>query len=86
MAREFAANATGNFTIQFAIVCEPSNVTKALDTGGTNVWFVPITIKERSCFRLFWNRYATREEAERGLQNLPAGLRESRPAVVSIPR
>ena len=87
MAREYAANPTGNFTIQFAIVCDPSNVTRARDTGGsTNVWFVPIAVKERSCFRLFYGRYGTRDEAERAMQALPAGLRESRPAVVSVPR
>jgi septal ring-binding cell division protein DamX len=86
MARDFAASPTGNFTVQFAIVCEPSNVTKALNSGGKNVWFVPITIKERSCYRMFWGRYETREAGERDVANLPAALRESRPSVVAIPR
>ena len=85
MAREFAANPAGNFTVQFAIVCEPSNVTKALGTS-SDVWFGPITLKERRCFRMFWGRYATRAEAEAALPRLPGGLRESRPAVVGIPR
>jgi septal ring-binding cell division protein DamX len=86
MARDFARNPSGNFTIQFAIVCEPSNVAKALNNGGKSVWFVPITIKGRSCYRMFWGRYDTREAGERNLANLPASLRESRPAVVTIPR
>lgn len=86
MAREFAATATGNFTVQFAIVCESSNVTKALNNGGTNVWFVPISIKERPCYRMYWGRFGTRDEAERGMAALPASLRESKPAVVSISR
>lgn len=86
MARDFARAPAGNFTVQFAIVCEPSNVTNAMRTGGANVWFIPIAVKERSCYRLFWGRYDTREAAQRALPQLPAGLRESRPAVVSIPR
>ncbi|HUP46762.1 MAG TPA: DUF4388 domain-containing protein [Thermoanaerobaculia bacterium] len=87
MAREYAANPRGSFTVQFAIVCEPSNVTKALrGSGGNEVWFIPITLQERSCFRMFWGGFATRGDAERGLSQLPGELRESRPAVVSVPR
>ena len=85
MAREFASNPAGNFTVQFAIVCEPSNVAKALRTGG-DVWFSSITLKGRSCFRMFWGRYATRAEAEAAMQRLPGELRESRPAVVGVSR
>jgi septal ring-binding cell division protein DamX len=85
MAREFAANPAGNFTVQFAIVCEPSNVAKALRTS-SDVWFSSITLKGRSCFRMFWGRYATRAEAEAAMRGLPGELRESRPAVVGVPR
>lgn len=85
MAREFAANPAGNFTVQFAIVCDPSNVSKALGAG-SDVWFGPITLKERQCFRMFWGRYPTRAEAEAAMPRLPGQLRESRPAVVGIPR
>jgi hypothetical protein len=85
MARDFAANPNGNFTVQFAIVCDPSNVTKALRTS-SDVWFAPISLKERPCFRMFWGRYGTRAEAEAAMERLPGELRESRPAVVGIPR
>ena len=87
MAREYAANPTGNFAVQFAIVCEPANVTKALrGSGGGEVWFIPITLGGRSCYRMFWGRFATREEAERGMARMPNEYRESRAAVVTIPR
>ncbi|MGZ5492123.1 MAG: hypothetical protein ACXW3E_00765, partial [Thermoanaerobaculia bacterium] len=86
MARDYAANPNANFAVQFAIVCEPSNVTKAVSNGGTNVWFVPISIKGRACYRMYWGRYGTRDEAERGMAALPASLRESKPAVVTISR
>ena len=87
MAREFAANPTGNFTVQFAIVCDPSNVTKALRGGSAErVWFVPISIKGRACYRMFWGGFNTRQEADGALAQLPGQLRESSPAVVAVPR
>lgn len=87
MAREFAANPTGNFTVQFAIVCDPSNVTKALRGGSADrVWFVPISIKGRACYRMFWGGFNTRQEADGALAQLPGQLRESSPAVVAVPR
>lgn len=87
MARGYAQNPAGNFTVQFAIVCEPSNVTKALRSrGASDVWFIPIQLKERGCYRMFWGRFATREEADAAMARIPGELRESRPAVVTVPR
>ncbi|HEV8660219.1 MAG TPA: DUF4388 domain-containing protein [Thermoanaerobaculia bacterium] len=86
MAREFAAAPSGKFTVQFEIVCEASNITKALRAGGTNVWFVPITLKGRSCYRVFWGHYPTREAAERGMSEIPATLREAKPSVIPVPQ
>jgi hypothetical protein len=86
MAREFAASPSGKFTVQFEIVCDPGNITKALHTGGTNVWFLPISLKGRSCYRVFWGHYGTRDAAEKGIREIPATLREAKPAVVSVPQ
>jgi len=87
MAREFAANPTGNFTVQFAIVCDPVNVTKALQSGvADRVWFIPISLKGRACYRMFWGGFPTRADADRSMAQLPAALRESNPAVVMVPR
>ena len=38
-------HATGNFTVQFELVCQPSSLTKAMQAGGSNVWFVPIATR-----------------------------------------
>ncbi len=86
MAREFAAAPNAKFTVQFEIVCEPSNITKALREGGTNVWFIPIAIKGRSCYRVFWGRYQTRDAGERAIGEVPASLREAKPAVIQVPQ
>jgi hypothetical protein len=86
MAREFAANPAGNFTVQVQILCEPSNLTKAMSSGGTNVWFVPQQIGSRPCYRVFWGRYNTRDEAQRALAAIPADVRDPSAAVKPIPK
>ncbi len=86
MARQYAANPTGNFTVQIQILCQQSNLDKAILTGGANVWFVPQAIGTRSCYRLFWGHYATRDEAQKALGTIPASLRDRSSAVKAVPR
>lgn len=86
MAREFAANPTGNFTVQVQILCDPANVAKAMSAGGSNIWFVPQTIGARSCYRVFWGRYNTRDEAQQAMAAIPADLRDRNSAVKPVPK
>jgi hypothetical protein len=86
MAREYAANATGNYTVQFAIICEASNIEKSVRSGGDSVWFVPISYRGKPCYRVFWGRYDTREAAAAATSQLPASLRGASPVVVKVPR
>ena len=87
MAQTFASQATGNYTVQFELVCQTSSVTKAIQAGGGSVWFIPISYKGQGCYRVFWGHYATKAEAQKALAEIPAGLRsESKPAVVSVPK
>jgi len=85
MAREFAANPSGNFTVQIQILCDPSNLGKAINAGGQNLWFVPQAIGGRSCYRVFWGRYGTRAEAQAALGQVPASLRDRNSAVKPVP-
>ena len=86
MARQYAANPQGNYTVQIQILCDPGNLEKAIRTGGGEVWFVPQPLGERSCYRIFWGHYNTREEAQRALANVPASLRDRSSAVRAVPR
>jgi septal ring-binding cell division protein DamX len=86
LAREFAANPRGNFTVQIQILCDPGNVGAAMRAGGNSVWFVPQTIGGRSCYRLFWGNFQTREEAQRAMAQIPAALRDRSAAVKPVPR
>jgi hypothetical protein len=85
MAREFASRATGNFTVQIQILCDASNVEKLMRNGG-EVWFVPQTIGTRSCYRVFWGRYNTRDQAQQAVAQIPAGIRDQNAAVKPVPK
>lgn len=85
-AVKYAANPQGNFTVQIQILCDPANVEKAVRSGGENVWFVPQKIGERSCYRVFWGRYASRDEAQRALATVPSAVRDASAAVKAVPR
>jgi hypothetical protein len=86
MARDFAADRTGAFTIQIELVCENASVSRALQSGGGKLWFAPITFHGRGCYRVFWGRFDTHEAALAATSSIPAGLKGSAPVVVRIPR
>ena len=86
MAKKFAAQASGNYTIQFELVCEASSLTTAMKVGGTSVWFVPFEYRNRSCYRVFWGHYATQAEAAGAIPQIPQALRGVKPVVVSVPK
>ena len=85
MARDFAAQKGGAYTVQFELVCETASVTKALSDGGSNVWFTPISFRGRPCYRVFWGRYETRDAALAGAKSVPKSLGGSAPVVVKAP-
>jgi septal ring-binding cell division protein DamX len=86
MARNYASNATGNFTVQIQILCDASNVEKLMRDAGSNVWFVPQAIGARSCYRVFWGRYTTREQAQAAIAQIPSSMRDRNAAVKPVPK
>lgn len=86
MARQFAANPEGNFTVQIQILCHPGNVERLMRSGGANIWFVPQSLGERACYRVFWGHYETRAEAQQALATVPASVRDANAAVKPVPR
>lgn len=85
LARQYAANPAGNYTVQIQILCDPANVENAIRTGGGNVWFVPQALGGRACYRVFWGRYDTAADAGRGLAQVPQSLRDGSAAVKRVP-
>ena len=81
-----APRSADQFTIQVELVCQEASLKKATEIGGDKVWSMPITYRGQQCHRVFWGRYATRNDAEGAVGEVPAGLRGSKPVVVSIPK
>jgi septal ring-binding cell division protein DamX len=86
MAQQHAADPVGAYTVQFELVCETSSITKAMETGRSNVWWAPMTYRGKPCYRVFWGRFSTREEAVKAAAEIPSALQGSTPVVVKIPR
>lgn len=85
MARDFAAQKDGKYTVQFELVCETASVTRALNAARDKVWFAPISYRGRPCYRVFWGRFETSADAVSASKQMPASL-GSTPVVVKIPR
>jgi hypothetical protein len=60
------------FTIQLELVCELPSVEEAwrYDRGG-RMWLLVAEHRGRECFRVFWGRYATVEEARAAKSSVP---------------
>jgi septal ring-binding cell division protein DamX len=87
MAREHQASAKGAYTIQFELVCQTSSLTRALATKDEHVWFVPTTFSGKPCYRVLWGQYATRDDAAKGIADIPAALSAgSKPVVIPTPK
>lgn len=86
MAAEYARNPKGNFTLQFELVCQSVSLAKAVEEGGSNVWFIPISYRGQQCYRVFWGRYDTRDAAEAAAPQIPASLHGGKAVVVAVPR
>ncbi len=63
------------WTLKLATVCDPANAQRWLDQVGdeSKLFFVPILIDDRACFRLSWGRFDSRDRA--AAARLPAALR-----------
>ncbi|HKS22983.1 MAG TPA: SPOR domain-containing protein, partial [Thermoanaerobaculia bacterium] len=86
LAQQMAADPVGAYTVQFELVCETASITKAMAAGRSSVWWVATSYRGRPCYRVFWGRFATREEALKAAAEVPAALQGSTPVVVKIPR
>ena len=86
MARQYAQNPAGTYTVQFELVCQTPSLAKAIAAGGSNVWFVPVSYRGQSCYRVFWGHFDSRDAAIAAAARIPGALRGSNPVVVSVPR
>ncbi|MEP6994622.1 MAG: DUF4388 domain-containing protein [Acidobacteriota bacterium] len=77
-----------HFTIQLELACETSTLADAWrhDRPAGAMWVLTTPYQGKTCFRVLWGRYATREGARRALSGVPAffSTGDNRPVVTSI--
>ena len=76
------------YAIQLELACEVTSLVDAFqhDRPAGSMWLLATPFQGRTCFRVLWGRYNSRQEAARGLSRAPAffSTAQNHPAVVSI--
>ncbi|MEJ5165850.1 MAG: SPOR domain-containing protein, partial [Thermoanaerobaculia bacterium] len=73
------------FTIQILIACQEETILKLKkEYPDLNFWYIPINFKGRSCYKLFYEKFGSKEEAEKARAGLPSKLLEGKPQIVSF--
>lgn len=85
-----ASARSGDFTIKILTACQEGTVERAIARAGhaRDLFTLPAEIDGRSCQRLYWGSYATRDQAQHALRrDIPAFFRNDRnpPAIVAMP-
>jgi len=84
--RRLASDSRTRFSIQLELVCELPSLEEAwvYDRQGA-MWLLTASHEGRTCFRVFWGRYRTLEEARAGKSSVPPFFftPTNRPVVVS---
>lgn len=68
---------------QVAFVCQESSLSAARAAGGSEVWTMPVVRDGRTCHRVFWGRFDSRDAARAARNGLPVYFRETSPILVS---
>ena len=71
------------YTVQIELVCRTQSVTRALEAGGEDVWFVPTSFRGQSCYRVFWRHFRSAAAAREGIASVPASLGAGSKATVA---
>lgn len=81
------SNAQDKFTIAVGVYCDSENVSRAFKNSGNSnrIIVLPYRYNGRSCYRVFWGLFDSREEAIRGASSVPPDIRaaESTPVPIS---
>jgi len=76
------------FTIAVGVFCDTGNLERVVNSSGGREELLVLAFDNggRSCYRVFWGIFDSREEAQRALGSVPAGVRARDSAPVPIER
>jgi septal ring-binding cell division protein DamX len=82
------ADRRNHFTIQLELACETQTLVDAskYDRPAGTLWVLTTPYEGRTCFRVLWGRYPSKEAARRALANVPPffATAHNRPVVTAI--
>ena len=86
--RRYVQEGKARFAVQLELACEVPSLADAFqhDRPAGSMWVLATPYQGRTCFRVLWGRYSSREEASRGLARAPSFFSTPRnhPAVVPV--
>jgi septal ring-binding cell division protein DamX len=85
---ELAANAASKFTLALGIYCNEENAGRlvANASGSSEIYVLPASVEGRSCYRVTWGLYDSRDAAEAAVPSIPNGVRGGDVAPVAVSR
>ncbi len=82
-----ASDSTARFAVQLELACEIPSLSQAWahDRPAGTMWLVTTSFRGRTCFRVLWGRYPTREAAEQALAGAPSFFSTPRNRPMAVP-
>ena len=86
--QEISSGSADKFTLALGLYCNEENAGRlvASASGSSEIYVLPTSVEGRSCNRVIWGLYDSREAAERAIPSLPNGVRAGDVAPVAVSR
>jgi len=86
--REISSQSGDKFTLALGLYCNEENAGRLVAgaSGSSDIYILPTSVEGRSCYRVIWGLYDSREAAERSIPSLPNGVRAGDVAPVAVSR
>jgi hypothetical protein len=85
---EISARGSDKFTLALGLYCNEENAGRLIANAGgsSEIYVLPATVDGRSCYRVIWGLYDSRDDAEGAAASLPSGVRAGDVAPVAVSR
>ncbi len=85
---EISSASSDKFTLALGLYCNEENAGRLVANAGgaSDIYVLPTSVEGRSCYRVIWGLYDSRDAAERAAPSLPAGVRAGDIAPVAVSR
>ena len=86
--QEISSGSADKFTLALGLYCNEENAGRLVAgaSGSSDIYVLPTSVEGRSCYRVIWGLYDSREAAERAVPSLPNGVRAGDVAAVAVSR